>query len=135
MNSEDQKAAVMEALSKRTLRHVDFGDVEYGDINCGNVVTSLWDANTVTSESIEDPAGTHYPVIDIDHACTLVPSTTPGHFHLYIDKAVPLDKYLDMLEAMAAAGIVQEGYFRAARARRFSAVRLPWVKKTEASNG
>ena len=34
-----------------------------------------------------------------------------------------------MLEAMAAAGIVQHGYVNASKKRGFTALRLPWVKK------
>jgi hypothetical protein len=59
----------------------------------------------------------HYPVIDIDHDAYLLPSSTPGHHHLYIQHAVPHDEYLAMLDAMAAAGIVEEGFVNSARRR------------------
>jgi hypothetical protein len=34
-----------------------------------------------------------------------------------------------MVKAMAAAGVVQEGYAGAAERRGYTGVRLPWVKK------
>lgn len=71
----------------------------------------------------------HAPVIDIDLPCQLVPSSTPGHHHLYIDVAVPWDRYVAVLEAMAAAGIVQPGYVEACKSRGFTSVRLPWKHK------
>jgi hypothetical protein len=72
------------------------------------------------------------PILDIDFPAWLLPSTTPGHFHLYIDHAVPKDKYMAMVKAMAEAGIVQEGYAGAAERRGYTGVRLPWVKKEKA---
>ena len=88
--------------------------------------------NLVTSATAEDVL-VHKVILDIDFPATLIPSSTPGHFHLYIDCPIPKDKYIAMVKAMAAAGVVQEGYAGAAERRGYTGVRLPWVKK-EASN-
>lgn len=67
----------------------------------------------------------HLPVFDLDFAATLVPSGTPGHFHLYLDKPVAWSKYVKVLEAMTDAGLCQPGYLNTTRERRFAAVRHP----------
>jgi hypothetical protein len=71
----------------------------------------------------------HMPVIDIDLPCTLVPSTTEGHFHLYIDKEVSWSDYCRLLSAMVDCGIVEEGYYAAALRRGATFVRMPGVRK------
>lgn len=86
------------------------------------------EANLVSSESATNP-GLHLPVIDIDFPAKLVPSTTPGHFHLYLDRPVEWDKYLAVLNAMADAGLVEPGYASCSKARGASFVRKPGVKK------
>lgn len=94
------------------------GPTEPADIDLANIVTSR----------VDGVAEVHFPVIDIDFPCTLVESS-PGKHHLYIDHPVAEHKYWAMLQAMADAGIVQQAYVGASRARGFSCARLPWVKK------
>lgn len=91
---------------------------------------AIGSANIVSSNSTEH-TGKHMVVLDIDHLAYLVKSSTPGHFHLYIDvpDGIEWGKYLTMLHAMASAGVIEPGYANAAEARGFSAVRLPWIKK------
>lgn len=67
----------------------------------------------------------HKPVIDLDMPCSLVPSGTPGHFHLYIEQAVTFEAYMAILKAMADAGIVQWGFHDRTRERGFGSVRHP----------
>lgn len=71
----------------------------------------------------------HKPVLDLDMPCKLIPSSTPGHFHLYIDQAMSWDAYRALLHALAAAGLIEQGYLNASLARGHTAVRLPWVQK------
>ena len=71
----------------------------------------------------------HRPVLDLDFPAQLIPSSTPGHFHLYLDVKIPWRKYMKMLKAMEKAGVLEPGYVRAAHDRGFSGVRLPWIKK------
>ena len=73
--------------------------------------------------------GRHLPVIDVDLPCRLVPSTTPGHFHLYIEREMEHEPYMAMLKALAEAGIVNRFYAEVARLRGQTFVRPPWVKK------
>jgi len=83
-------------------------------------------ANLISSKSID---GNHYPVLDFDVPARYVPSTTPGHGHLYIDVPMTWEKYERLLLAMAYAGILEEGYVQAALRRKATYVRPEWVKK------
>jgi hypothetical protein len=78
------------------------------------------------------PEHLHRPVLDIDFPAHLIPSTTEGHFHLYLDKAVTWEKYERLLTVLGEVGILEQGYVDASIARGYSSVRLPWVKKPEA---
>ena len=63
----------------------------------------------------------------------LVPSSTPGHSHLYLDVAVPWYAYVDLLRVMCQAGIVEEGFYSLSKHRGLTCVRLPWVQKETAT--
>lgn len=96
--------------------------------------TSLETADVVSSELREsDPffGKRHMLVIDLDVSAALIPSSTPGHSHLFIDAPMSWLEYQDVLEALANAGILEAGYVGASKARGFTAVRLPWVRKTQ----
>jgi len=69
------------------------------------------------------------PVIDIDLPARLVPSSTEGHYHLYIERPMPFEAYLAMLDAMVAAGVVEAAYVQHVRERGMSLCRPEWVKK------
>lgn len=84
------------------------------------------DANLVSSLCDD---GQHMPVIDFDVPARLVPSSTEGHFHLYIDVPMSFERYLVMLDAMVAAGVVEEAYVAHVRERGQSLCRPEWVKK------
>lgn len=71
----------------------------------------------------------HKPVLDIDFPAHLEPSSTPGHFHLYLQKEIPWSKYVLLLSALGAAGILEPGYVAACIDQGQSYVRRPGVKK------
>ena len=73
--------------------------------------------------------GWQAPVLDIDVPCTYVPSSTPGHGHLYIDHQMTLDQYRRLIEVMVEVGIVEKGFLYSLEQRGFTCVRLPWIKK------
>lgn len=88
------------------------------------VPTTRGKANLISSK-LEN--GLHAPAIDIDMPCELLPSSTPGHFHLYIDCAMEWDAYLGLLWALADAGIVEESYVRASERKGATFLRKPGV--------
>lgn len=91
---------------------------------------SYEDATLVSSLTT---SGKHAPVIDLDLPAQLIPSTTPGHFHLYIDHELEWDVYLELLQALAKAGLVEDGYVQASARREQTMVRKPGVLKPAAS--
>lgn len=73
----------------------------------------------------------HYPVIDLDVPCNLVPASRLGHTHLYINHPVSQSGMFEILEVLAKHGIVEDGYVAGSKRRGFASVRLPWVQKNE----
>lgn len=96
-------------------------------------VDSLDDANVISSKV----KGTtrHKVIIDLDFPAALIPSTTEGHFHLYLDKELTSPEMEKLLVALHEAGIIAEGNMN--QWHRFRAVflRLPWVKKKDPEVG
>lgn len=80
------------------------------------------------------PNGNHAPVLDLDFPARLVPSSTPGHFHLYLDVELSPQEYRTLLETLAQVGIVEEGYAQASVAKGMSMVRKEGVLKPGANN-
>jgi len=76
----------------------------------------------------------HRPVLDIDFPAAVIASSTPGHFHLYLDKEMPWGTYRELLRALEAAGLVEPGYVGASIERQYTSVRLPWIRKQEAAS-
>lgn len=91
------------------------------DIEKGNAITSLV-AGDVTK---------HKVIIDLDIPAKLIDSSTPGHHHLYIDHQMTKEAYFKLLDALVEAGLVESGYVGASERRGYTAVRLPWVEKTQ----
>lgn len=104
------------------------GDDYDPDVPARTLTTDITQANLVTSHVAGQP-GTHRPVLDIDVPAWLVPSSTPGHSHLYIDKTMTWEKYCTLLGYLARAEILETGYVNASLERGHTAVRLPWVTK------
>lgn len=85
-------------------------------------------ANCVSSQVV-GAKDIHMPAIDIDVPCRLVESSTPGHFHLYIDHPITWPRYAAILSALTEAGIVEQGYLDASLARGATYLRMPGHKK------
>lgn len=77
------------------------------------------------------PNGRHSIAVDIDIPAKLVPSSTPDHYHLYIDREMSWRQYKKFLRAMVKAGVVEKGYYKISVRRGGSHLRLPWIKKEE----
>jgi hypothetical protein len=121
-------------LSKR--KRYYSGDMDDPDVPEGYAldtrmeVESDTEANLISSE-IKDGNGWHMPVIDIDYEAHLQPSSTSGHYHLYLQIPIDKEKYLRALEAMAEAGMIEPGFAKLARERGASFVRKPGHKKVK----
>ena len=77
--------------------------------------------------ALDSPA----PCTALDGPAVLVPSSTPGHSHLYIDVPMTWEQYEAILTALADAGVMEQGYYRASKLRKGTHLRLPWVRKPE----
>jgi hypothetical protein len=105
------------------------------------VTDDLMQANSVCSdqriaskfpwkdELVWDSVGSQKLMIDIDVPAYLIPSSTRGHSHLYIDKDMDKEEWLALLIALRNAGIIEHGYAGASIQRGYTALRLPWVSK------
>lgn len=80
------------------------------------------------------PGSRHKVLIDIDMPVLAVPSTTPGHYHLYIDKMLTWPQYVRLLEVLGEVGIVEEGYVEASKRRGCTHLRVPWLAKPKHSS-
>ena len=122
-----RRVAFVEGLSKHKSAREINGGSEDGDealtipVPAGkapNVITSM---ATVTFGD----ENTHLPCIDLDFPCSLVPSQTPGHYHLFLNKRITWEQYVPILRALADAGILQKGYVEGSIKRKATAVRVP----------
>jgi hypothetical protein len=86
----------------------------------------LDEANVVGSET---KAGRHKPAIDLDFDAKLIASSTPGHWHLYLDKEMDAEKYKAFITALYEFGIVAKGNVSQVERYRGTFLRFPWVKK------
>ena len=83
-----------------------------------NLISSIVDEERFGQESL------HAPVLDLDVPAYLVPSKTPGHSHLYIDKPMTWYEYEGLLRALERAGVLEPGYVAVAKQLHMTAVRL-----------
>lgn len=106
------------------------GRYDTTDPALAQVTTSMVDNGLQHAEENRS-SRVHRPVLDLDLSAQLVPSSTPGHWHLYLDVEVAHWPYMQLLEALEHAGILEPGYSRASQERGYTAVRLPWVRKDD----
>lgn len=109
---------------------IDDGE-HYGDAE-GRELATIDDADVISSELADpSPLGLdwHTIVLDVDVPARLVPSSTPGHSHLFIDVRVGWPRLRGLLHALADAGVIERGYADASIERGHTAVRLPWKRK------
>lgn len=96
------------------------------------VVKDIDQANMITSrEQSSYGVRYHRPVLDLDFDAQLLPSSTPGHHHLFLDKMLTWEQYKKLLYALAEAGIVQRGFVDCSVDRGATSVRLPWIRKND----
>ena len=117
----------------RTYQYCRVGDFAANSDEPGSqaVVCEEDEANCMISLQ-ED--GTHVPMIDLDFEARLVPSSTPGHFHLILDGiTLTPEKYETLLQALRNAGILEPGNVNRYYRNGYSVLRLPGVMKEVAT--
>lgn len=87
-------------------------------------------ANLICSD-LEGGTDIHKPCLDIDVPCLVVPSSTPGHCHLYFDKPVPWVKFEKLLVALGDCGIADPEWVAHSIKKRRACLRPPGVVKVD----
>ena len=109
-------------LASSTNPGYDGANTPTDDLRRAEIITS-----EVTGHDKGEPI--HKVILDIDMNAALIPSSTDGHFHLYIDKELTWSKYEKLLTVLAEVGIIEKGYAGVSKSRKHTAARLPWIKK------
>ena len=93
-----------------------------------NTYVNWRDADVVTSEL---KTFNHIVALDIDYDAHLLPSSTPGHWHLYLDVpgGIPNRQYMKLLKQLSKCGVIEPGYYRASKKRGHTALRRPGGEK------
>lgn len=127
--------ALFDRLTLHKVKSWAEGGSKSGKPDDREAVATLGEADVVSS-LFKSPFGSeldtyHALVLDIDHPCWLIPSTTPGHYHLYVDVpgGIPEQAWRRLLDELAYCKVIEPGYASASKARGFSSARLPWVAK------
>lgn len=133
------KTPPLEGMVYEVIPTID-SEPDYSEANVRNFTLDVETATVITSRVagqdvaiVNTPLERHKVVLDIDLPAELVPSSTEGHFHLYIDREVAWADYEELLWAMAKCGLIEDGYVSASVARGHTAARLPWVQKGAAA--
>lgn len=84
------------------------------------------EANLISSEV---KGGRHHKIVlDIDHEAVLIPSSTPGHSHLIINKNLTEQKFYHFVRACHDIGLIADGNLRQADMWGGQFIRFPWRK-------
>lgn len=115
------------AFSKAVARGVN----GYGPEDTEVEEASSYEEANLISSSIGNEG--HMPVLDLDFETHLEPSSTPGHYHLYLNRYLSWSQYVTLLGAMEYAGLLDHGFVELSVKRGATYVRKPGVKKEKKS--
>ncbi len=123
---------LLNLLSRLSLRVADLEQPYTAEAPLDPGVGGLGEANIVGSLiNDESSPARHAIVLDLDVPAYLVPSSTPGHSHLYIDVEIEEQDYWDLIHRLADLGVVEQGWYYSGLNKGYTAVRLPWIKKKQ----
>ena len=132
-----QTAAVL--VIGRTLHRVSYGrDGKFARGEYGGTarprrveVKDVDQANLVSSLTVNN---THAPALDIDFPVHVVPSSTPGHYHLYLEKELSWVDYHKLLTTLYEVGIIEKEWFDMSMSFMQTYLRLPHIHKEPPSS-
>lgn len=121
---------------KRTFWYCKTLDRGYNKLDDVKRVNDAAEANLIGSKTTTlkmdgygGSANRHAPVLDIDFQAQLIPSSTPGHYHLYLDKEMSWWRYKRLLKSLYKAGIIEKGYYKGSLQTKQTLVRKPTIRK------
>lgn len=88
-----------------------------------------FDLAPALSSKRKHASNAHLVMLDIDVPAALVPSSTPGNHHLYIDVKLSHEQYTKLVNVLEECGIIQPGIKMGFEARGGTTLRMPWVRK------
>ena len=119
--------AIDESLLNADSAEGPIGEAEQAEAR--KPVSALADSTLVGSRVLHNGIREmHMPVIDIDFEVELVPSRTPSHYHLYLQKEITWERYVVLLQALAFAGVIEQGYLNTSIIRGQTFVRTAPLK-------
>lgn len=154
-------AGLLTLLADRVTWLVDLDDRAPYDEDEPRTQVHRGEANLVSSNlpnSAGKPSHVHMPLLDLDRPYTeydaevldevfkdfteqpsskvlVVPSTTEGHCHLYLQFQVPEGEYMVKLMYLAVLGLIEPGYAVVSIRRGATFLRLPHIKKQPKKEG
>lgn len=99
-------------------------------VDCGFVAPSERERSV---QLVKPDGGAAATLFTLNVGAKLLPSSTEGHFHLYIDHETTWNKFLQLMGVMYAAGFLGLDYFQMCVQSEMSFVRKPGVTKVQAS--
>lgn len=91
--------------------------------------TEDWNETTLILSKYSNQSDIHWPVLDLDMHCHLIPSTHEGHFHLVIEHPMSWEQYKKLLHALRDAGLLEQWFVQKSIERGYTAIRRPGVLK------
>jgi hypothetical protein len=95
------------------------------DLEQANVISSQWHTDPWNNEDND----IHKVFLDLDCEHWYVPSSTPGHGHLYINVNMRRKDLDWLMGQLYRFGIVSSGWKGQLENRQANTFRLPWIKK------
>jgi hypothetical protein len=75
--------------------------------------------------------GSHALLLDLDMPAYLIPSSTPGKSHLYVDVRMTREQMMGVMLALENAGVIQSAWVHLTDERGQASLRTPWTRKTK----
>ena len=87
------------------------------------------------AEWIIQPDGGLTSILEVEFPIQLIPSTTPRHYHLYLDRKISWEQYVLVLESAHEAGIISIGFYEISIKNGQSMVLLPGKDRVKTTIG
>jgi hypothetical protein len=138
LQGERQKLEPWGQWMHSTYLDASTGHPEWRETNETRTVVPTWDgelrANLIVSDTgITNRKGQrlHVPMFDIDLPMRVVPSTHAGKGHLYINKPMPWENIVKLLDVLVEVGIVHKNYRAHSIERGSTTLRPAFVNKPD----